>query len=241
VYHLSNVAPNIRNYLSWLIETHSWAILIAFAVPVLVPGTPQQKTLMWMFVAVFVVVFALYLPYMQFEGWPYARFLLPGSLLLLILLPAGFERLARIAVGRPSHWIAMAAVVFLVAHNAQEARRRGVTTSRRDVGRARRIAEFVNANAPSDAVVMAISHSGSIRFYTGRTTIRYDFLEPDGLDRAVAFLETSGHPVFIAVDGWEEPQFKKRFAGQSLGALDWRPRVEIAGGIPVRLYATADR
>jgi hypothetical protein len=38
-------------------------------------------------------------------------------------------------------------------------------------------------------------------------------------------------------EGWEEPQFKERFSGERLGALDWPPFAEVDG---VKLYDPDD-
>ena len=69
-----------------------------------------------------------------------------------------------------------------------------------------------------------MQHSGSIRYYSGRLTLRYDWLDGDWLDRAIEVLERSGRPVYVLLDDWEEPAFRERFAGQrSLAHLDRGP------------------
>jgi hypothetical protein len=36
------------------------------------------------------------------------------------------------------------------------------------------------------------------------------------------FFAERGHPVYLLLESWEEPQFKERFAGvSSIGRLDW--------------------
>ena len=45
---------------------------------------------------------------------------------------------------------------------------------------------------PPDAVILAMQHSGSLRYYTGRLILRWDALDPAWLDRAVAFLRDRG-------------------------------------------------
>jgi hypothetical protein len=73
-------------------------------------------------------------------------------------------------------------------------------------------------------VIFSILHSGSIRHYGGRMTLRFDLLDPDWLDRAVAWLQASGRHPYLVVEGTESEEFGRRFAGHSrLAALNWLP------------------
>ncbi len=90
------------------------------------------------------------------------------------------------------------------------------------------------------AVVLAIRHSGSVRYYGDRTTVLWDAIPADSLDRTLAYLEARGLTPYLLLERWEEPDFRARFgAASALGALDWPPRIDF--GRELRLYATADR
>jgi len=57
------------------------------------------------------------------------------------------------------------------------------------------IAELVAAQTEPSAMIFASIHAGSLRYYAGRATIRFDILEPDWLDHAAAWLNDRGrHP-----------------------------------------------
>ena len=54
-------------------------------------------------------------------------------------------------------------------------------------------------------------------------------LDRAALDRAIAFLQASGRPPYLVLDGDEVPMFQARFAGRSrLAALDRAPLATLA-------------
>src|SRR6185503_14747152 len=67
---------------------------------------------------------------------------------------------------------------------------------------------------PPDAVILAMQHSGSLRYYTGRLILRWDSLDPAWLDRAVAFLRGRGIATYLVSESWEVERIRSRFAGQ---------------------------
>jgi len=94
---------------------------------------------------------------------------------------------------------------------------------------------------PSNAVVLAVQQSGSLRYHGGRETIAWDGIAPDALDRTIAWLRANGYQPFIALEDVEEPRFRRRFLSQRLGALDWPPAVEVNTAVRVRLYDPGTR
>jgi hypothetical protein len=91
---------------------------------------------------------------------------------------------------------------------------------------------------PEGSVVLAMQHSGTLRYYAGRLTLRYDILEPGWLDRTVDWLESRGVQVFVLLDDWERPLFEERFAGQrALAGLDERVRLAYGGSSHTMLFA----
>jgi hypothetical protein len=76
-----------------------------------------------------------------------------------------------------------------------------------------------------------MQHSGSLRHYGGRLTVRYDNFDPAWLDRGAAWLAERGIGTYALLEDWEIAPFQSRFAGQRLAAL--------ASG-PVVVYRNAD-
>jgi hypothetical protein len=101
---------------------------------------------------------------------------------------------------------------------------------------------YADRHLPASAVLLSIQESGSLRLYGRRTTIRFDYLDPQGLDAAVQYLQQSGHQPYFALEAWEEAQFRDRFSlASGLGRLDWPPAAEIGHPVKVRFYDPRDR
>jgi hypothetical protein len=81
------------------------------------------------------------------------------------------------------------------------------------------VARLVREATPENSVIFAMQHSGSVRYYGGRMTLRYDLLDADWLDRAARWLAARGVRSYLVVDDWEIPSFQRRFAGQETTAV----------------------
>jgi hypothetical protein len=90
----------------------------------------------------------------------------------------------------------------------------------------------------ADAVVFTEQHSGTVRYYGGRMTLRFDLLDQAWLDRAVEWMTTHGHHPYFLLEEWEIPVFQQRFAPENaLGALGFAPAIAYhAPGVPGSVY-----
>jgi hypothetical protein len=61
------------------------------------------------------------------------------------------------------------------------------------------------------------------------------------VDVTARWLSSLNRPLYVALEDREEPAFRRRFAGQALGALDWPPMAEIHAPVRVRFYDVRDR
>jgi hypothetical protein len=120
-----------------------------------------------------------------------------------------------------------------------EARARSVFDLKRLESRYVRAGLYVGDRLPPNALVITSWESGSVRFYSNRTTLVWDALDPAWLDRAIAYSRARGLEPYLLFERWEEPLFRQRFAGSPVAMLDWPPAVEIAG--QVRIYRPDDR
>jgi hypothetical protein len=102
-----------------------------------------------------------------------------------------------------------------------------------------RAGTFAATRLPPNAIVITSWESGSVRFYSRRPTLVWDSLDPAWLDRAIAFVRARGLEPYLLFETWEEPIFRRRFAGSRVGALDWPPMAEVAS--QVRVYRPDDR
>jgi hypothetical protein len=192
--------------------------------------------------ACFVVTVASYLGYLPFDDWSYLRFLLPGMPALIglnsVVLVATAARLPR----RVASIVLAGVAVALAWHGLAETRERHVFGWANDEQRYASIGRFIDERLPSNAVLFAMQHSGSARYYSERPTVRYDMIEPSRLDPLVAALVRHGLRPYFLLEAWEEPVFRDRFGNASRwGALDWAPLAETATPSVVRLYDPRDR
>jgi hypothetical protein len=94
---------------------------------------------------------------------------------------------------------------------------------------------------PQKAAVLSMLHSGSVRYYAGRATVRFDLIPPAKLDATLAILGSSGYRPFILLEPSEAPEFQKRFTGFStLARLDWPP-IAFLREPNIKIYDPADQ
>ena len=73
-------------------------------------------------------------------------------------------------------------------------------------------------------MILSSIHAGSVRYYAGRATLRFDLLDESWLDRAVLWLAERGRPPYVLIEDWEMPAFRTRFGDRSeLGDLRLAP------------------
>jgi hypothetical protein len=238
LFAADRVPTNASRYLSWMTQGHTPLWVAALGSVVLLPGA-----LTALFLTLFLVNLAVYLPYIVFDDWSYLRFLLPTIPLVLILvvavIDALFCRMTRPTyTTRPTYGLMIATTVLAVLF-VREAVDRSVFRLHRLEARYERAGEFVARRLPVNAIVITSWQSGSVRYYSGRKTLLWDSLDPAWLDRAVAYVVMRGFEPFLLFERWEEPLFRQRFASSRLGALDWPPMAEIAS--QVRIYRPGDR
>jgi hypothetical protein len=223
LFAVSHVMPNAQRYLAWLWDTHTPAVVLAALAPLLLPGGLTALCL-----ALIAVNIALYLPYTVFEP------------LLLILAVASIDAMwRRWTPFRDSRMVLAVAAATLAVLFVREAIDGNAFRLQRLEARFERAGTVVGERLPANAIVLTAWHSGSVRFYGHRKTIAWDVLDPGWLDRALAYVRARGYEPFLLFDGAEESQFRRRFAGSAIGALDWPPAIDIGG--QVRIYRPDDR
>jgi hypothetical protein len=82
-------------------------------------------------------------------------------------------------------------------------------------------ARLVREQTQPTAVIYTFHHSGSMRYYGGRLTLRYDLLDRGWLDRSVEWFASRGIRVYALLDEWEVDDFRQRFADErTISQLD---------------------
>jgi hypothetical protein len=240
LYQWQHVVPNLQRYPRWLLETHTPFVFLGFAAPLLFRRNPQVR-LLFVFVA---VVFASYFVFGYFETWVYIRFLLPALPALFTLgLMVAARALERVAARRIVFTgIAVLGVATLAGWQATKARALSAFVTHVAEYRYVEVGEYIATVMPPDAFFVAGLHSGSIRYYSGRTTINFNMLHERALEDAVTALTRLGHRVYFVLEEGEEAAFRWRFDTYTgLGTLDWPPAHFTARNVKVGIYDPADR
>jgi hypothetical protein len=225
LFGLSNVAPNLARYPRWMSETHTpliWLWLLApLSFPLLDRGV---RGFAWIVYTFAVAVVLAYLPYVYFkpDEWTYTRFLLPALPLMTVLAALVLLAAARRIVPRAPIATAAVACVVVAALSVHHAVSLGVFSMREGEQKYPRVGGFVGDQLPASAFVLAAQHSGSIKYYSGRPTLRWDLLDAGSLDRAIASLRRAGYEPYVVLDAGEDEQFRAHFGArdqQAVGAL----------------------
>lgn len=234
LFSLSNVAANLSSFGRAFSQTQTVLPLIALAAPFVLAGEARRVAL-WLLASA-AVVLGIYLPYRTHPEWWYLRFLIPAIVLLLVVASSVAARVADRARIRG---VVAIGSVMLVLLGIQVAGARDVLALQALEGRYRETARLVAERLPPNAVLLAVWQSGSVRFHAGREAVLWDSLDPAWLDRAVQWLSAHGRVPYILVERREEAEFRDRFRGAAIGALDWPPRFNIGG--QARIFDPADR
>ena len=177
-------------------------------------------------------VIGSYLFYLNFEAWWYLRFLLP-------CWPAMCVSTAYLVAGTDGTFRPRAIALLLVVglYGLGFAYLAGTLESARYEQRYVTVARLVRDATPPNSVIFSMQHSGSIRYYGGRVTLRYDALDAQWLDRAIDFLAANGHRPYILLDEWEHEQFSGKFAQSNIyGKLEAAKVLEIRASTRTTLY-----
>src|SRR5262249_22497378 len=217
LYSLGYFGTNVATYLTWMggVETPVVAIAAVYvAAPHWWPPLrlPFSRVLLGGTMSVMLLSYVFYQP---FGVWWYLRFLLPMWPAMMLATVAALDALVARGAASLRPIVMTAIVAALVWHHVQLARSRHVF----DLGRIERryvdVARFVADHTEPGAVVLSHQHSGSLRLYAGRLTLRYDVLDPAWLDRALTLLQSVGRRPYLVLDGDEVAAFRERFTGAS--------------------------
>jgi hypothetical protein len=239
IFSSANLRANLVRYPRWLWDTQGPLVFLFALSPLLPPGpAPGSRGVRRILLAFAGGVAACYLWYLPFEEWWYLRFLLP-ALPVLFVLAADVVWHGSRRFGRPTQITAAAAfTVIMVSYAATRTSELDVLGIGEREGKYADVGRYIATGLPPNAVVIAMQHSGSVRHYSGRPTIRYDFLDPEWLDRALEHLRTSGYEPYVLLENFELPLFRERFAAQKSVRLVDAPPIALHRRSDVRLYGT---
>jgi hypothetical protein len=235
LYSVQNVWPNLRHYTMWIVMSQSPFIAIA-ALPVIALARPSSsRAPVALAAATLTTTVLCYLAYERYELWWYVRFLLPAFGALFALAAAALVMIARMRApwGRPLASIVFAVLVWRAVAFAGAQQMYGPFKASEhkyaDAG------VFVANRLPAEAVLLAMQHSGSLRYYGGRHTLRYDLLDRDAASRIGPELERLGRHPYLAIEDAEQADVRRVFNLRDDAALPWRivARMNHGGGFMI--------
>ena len=225
LFSIARIGTNAAHYARWLAETSPLAFvgLGALFIPLarVWPGARARRAA-WLLMSSIVSAGGVYLLYQGFTDWWYLRFLLPAWPAFFVAAAAALEAIGtrgRLALGV----VVLLAIAAGIA-GVSIARARGVFELGAGERRYVTIARLVDANTEPTAVILTCQHSGTVLYYAGRDTVRFDILDPAWLDRAVDWLASHGRHPYILIEDWEQPIFERQFRSENrLGDLSFPP------------------
>jgi len=210
LFQLSRLRTNVVNIVKWTTVTHTRLIWPAWIAALVALRRFRQP--LFLSVVALASVFP-YLFYLTYDDWESTRFIVGGLVLVLVVIAQGVDALAMktfnesgrvLLIGGLAVACAVASARFL--HG----------TYLFDLWRADQkyalAGEWLEENTPPQAVILSSLHSGSIRYYGSRDTVRWDRVPAGSLRSAVDSLQMHGHPVYLALDvPTEADPFNARF------------------------------
>ena len=216
------VPTNLANYGGWLISAEP---PLAFGVVFLAARSRARALTL----SCAVVVFSIYLLYVPWDAWWYLRFLLPIWPLAAIAAARTISRLGQ--SGRAAKTVAAVLWLAIGLYGGWQAYRRDTFDAARGEAKYIEVARAVDSIVDPDAVIISAQHSGSIRYYAGRLTLRWDVGDAAWLDRTVEWLAANGHHPYFVLEPQEIEQLRARYARRNATArLDWTPMVVFRRG-----------
>jgi hypothetical protein len=234
LFQIENVLPNAGRYAEWLTSAGTpfvWVGVAALIVPLAWIWPRRRDRLFAGAAAIFVAILTIqYLLYSVFDAWWYLRFLLPGLPFVCI----GIAAVAARAGGRSRmvRAVMVAGIVALGIHGIVFASRHWAFGLRQADARIVAAARVVRAVTEPESVIFSRQHSGSLRYYAGRMTIRYDAMPIESLDDSIRWLAGRGVHPYALLEDWEADFWRRHFGGrQHYGSLPIRPIRVMDGGI----------
>ena len=227
IFDRSRFFSNLANYAQWVSGIQTPLALLGL-IAILLPfkwvwrSSPDRSKVAAGGMVV-VVVWVTYCLYLVFDNNCYLRFLLTAWPFMMIGVVMLLQLPARSRVMGAGLVPSVGALVLGLwgIYTAQGA---NAFDSWKGEVRYPAAARLVRAFTPERSVIFAMQHSGSVRYYGGRMTLRYDTLDADWLDRAVQWFAAHDVHPYLIVDDWEIPNVRHRFEGQTtIGVLDGRP------------------
>lgn len=220
LFSLDTLATNARSYGYWggLALGPVWVVASAVGFS---RGGRRLRVVSTVVVAGVALPYLFYRPY---DHWETLRFLLPAIHVLTLLAAGGLMWAARRAAGEGFGLVAATTIALLMIGSwVQWFEGQRVSAMPAHESRHALAGALVAHASPDRSVVLALQHSGSLRYYAGRRTINWDRIPAGELTVTVRALQATGFDVFLMIDSPEERTLFERRHGRALEDGSWLP------------------
>jgi len=215
------VWPNMKNYVGWLVESQTPIVLaglVALCLPLrqLWPSLRHRGAVP--VAALFVAtLWSIYFFYEVFGAWWYLRFLLGSWPFIMVGTGAAIAWIMHRA-GRAASVVIAVLLVGLGGYEVVLTKRYQAFELWRHERRYIRAGQMVARLTEPNSVILSGQHSGSLRYYGGRVTMRVDRTDSKEVDDMVRWLKDRDAHLYLAIEDWERPDIEARW--QSSQVLD---------------------
>lgn len=220
----ANVGPNLWRYPSWLVYSQTPIVLLGI-VPLLGrwlgPAARLNRASGILLYGTILVTLVSYAAFFVFNDWWYLRYMLPAIPAIAVCMVVGGRWTLRHVARRAMPAVSIACVLGLCVVNVRFAIREDVFHLRAQEQRYVWVAHYIRDHTPRNAAIICMQHSGSVRYYGDRLTIRYDVV--DDIDRVAFQLRQLGYRPYIVLEEWERQIFRGRPPRSGITRLDWLP------------------
>lgn len=230
---------NARRYLIWLIETQTPFVIagvVALFLPVRRLWPREEYSHLCLIAGFTAALWLMYCFFLVFDVWWYLRFVLASF--PFIMVGVGAVAVAAAQASGPTGRLAIICVLLAMGcYGVGVAYEKSAFELWRGDRHYPSVAVLTQQMTDERSVIVSRDHSGSMRFYGGRLTLRYDMLAEEWLDRSVAWLTNRGVHVYLLLDDSELRGFESRFAGaRTLARLHDPPLLTYEGGVASFLF-----
>jgi hypothetical protein len=229
---------NVQQFTAWLVRSETPFMLPAAAAAAIAWRAEPDRRLPILFLTLVAGgVWLSYLFYSPFDVWVYLRFLLPAFPALFVLAVIGAVSLLTRMVGAPRvAAIGLLLAIPLFALRVTQVRAEHILASRVSGVVFLSAADYVRMELPENAVILTVLHSGAIRHYANRLTMRWDLLAADWWPRALDVLVERGYRPYLLVSTYEEAQLRRQFGLSDDIEAPGTLVAEMMAPEPIRIY-----
>jgi hypothetical protein len=220
LFSLATFSVNLQSYAHWGLLTMGPVWLAGLAVGLI--SSDRRALLVLLILAA--GIGGPYLFYFPYDHWETLRFLLPVVAVATIISAWGLLVVARRLAGEAGGALIAAIVAAAVGASWMAwLSANHVFEMPEHEARHRVVGEIVARTTADDAVILALQHSGSLRYYARRETINWDQIPPGAFRPTVQALHALGRDIFVMIDSAEERAMFLARHGEVLEEDGWLP------------------